>query len=114
MRFLRRWRVWDKCWCRLRRPASISSTPICVRGRYPAALPFVPGQEAAGVVAAVGEGVTGFREGDRVAWNGTRGTYAEYACAPASDLLHVPDEVSFEQAAAALLLQGLDCALSGV
>lgn len=75
-------------------------------GRYPAALPFVPGQEAAGIVAAVGEGVTGFREGDRVAWTGTRGTYAEFACAPASDLLPIPDGVSFEQAAAALT-QGL-------
>jgi len=75
-------------------------------GRYPAALPFVPGQEAAGVVAGVGEGVTGFREGDRVAWTGTRGTYAEFACAPVSDLLHIPDGVSFEQAAA-VLTQGL-------
>jgi NADPH2:quinone reductase len=75
-------------------------------GRYPAALPFVPGQEAAGVVAALGEGVTGFREGDRVAWTGTRGTYAEFACAPASELLHIPDGVSFEQAAA-VLTQGL-------
>jgi len=71
-------------------------------GRYPAALPFVPGQEAAGIVAAVGEGVSGFREGDHVAWTGTRGTYAEYACAPASDLLHVPAGLSSEQAAAAL------------
>jgi NADPH2:quinone reductase len=75
-------------------------------GRYAASLPFIPGQEAAGVVAALGEGVTGFREGDRVAWTGTRGTYAELACAPASDLLHVPDGVSFEQAAAAVT-QGL-------
>src|ERR1700689_1469588 len=71
-------------------------------GRYPAALPFVPGQEAAGVVAALGEGVTGFREGDHVAWTGTRGTYAEFACAPASDLLHVPKGLSSEDAAAAL------------
>ncbi|HZL27730.1 MAG TPA: quinone oxidoreductase [Acidobacteriaceae bacterium] len=75
-------------------------------GRYPAALPFVPGQEAAGVVAALGEGVTAFREGDRVAWTGTRGTYAEFACAPASELLHIPEGVSFEQAAA-VLTQGL-------
>jgi NADPH:quinone reductase len=71
-------------------------------GRYPAALPFVPGQEAAGVVVALGEGVTGFREGDHVAWTGTRGTYAEFACAPASDLLHVPKGLSSEDAAAAL------------
>jgi NADPH:quinone reductase len=75
-------------------------------GRYPATLPFIPGQEAAGVVVEVGEGVSGFKAGDRVAWNGTRGTYAEYACAPASDLLHVPDGMSTEQAAA-VLLQGL-------
>ena len=75
-------------------------------GRYPAALPFVPGQEAAGVVVDVGEGVSGFKRGDRVAWNGTRGTYAEYACAPANDLLHVPAGMSTEQAAA-VLLQGL-------
>jgi NADPH2:quinone reductase len=75
-------------------------------GRYPAALPFVPGQEAAGVVVEAGEGVTGFAAGGRVAWNGTRGTYAEYACAPASDLLHVPDGMSTEDAAA-VLLQGL-------
>jgi NADPH2:quinone reductase len=75
-------------------------------GRYPAALPFVPGQEAAGVVVEVGEGVAGFAAGDRVAWNGTRGTYAEYACAPASDLLPIPDGMSTEDAAA-VLLQGL-------
>jgi NADPH2:quinone reductase len=75
-------------------------------GRYPAALPFTPGQEAAGTVVDTGDGVAGFRAGDRVAWNGTRGTYAEFACAPASDLLKVPDALSLEQAAA-VLLQGL-------
>ena len=75
-------------------------------GRYPAALPFIPGQEAAGVVTEVGEGVRGFTPGDRVAWNGTRGTYAEFACAPASDLLHIPEGMAIEQAAA-VLLQGL-------
>lgn len=71
-------------------------------GRYSAPLPFIPGQEAAGVVAEVGERVTGFREGDHVAWTGTRGTYAEFALAPASELLHVPAGLSSEQAAAAL------------
>jgi NADPH2:quinone reductase len=75
-------------------------------GRYVVALPFVPGQEAAGTVVALGEGVSGFKEGDRVAWNGTRGTYAEFACAPAAELLKVPDAMSFEQAAA-VLLQGM-------
>jgi NADPH2:quinone reductase len=75
-------------------------------GRYPEKLPFTPGQEAAGVVAQLGEGVTGFAVGDHVAWNGTRGTYAEYACAQAKDLLHVPAEMSLEDAAA-VLLQGM-------
>jgi NADPH2:quinone reductase len=75
-------------------------------GRYPAELPFIPGQEAAGTVIALGEGVSSFKVGDRVAWNGTRGTYAEFACAPASGLLKIPDAMSFEQAAA-VLLQGM-------
>ena len=75
-------------------------------GRYPAELPFIPGQEAAGTVVALGVGVSSFAIGDRVAWNGTRGTYAEYACAPADDLLKIPDGISFLQAAA-VLLQGL-------
>jgi NADPH2:quinone reductase len=75
-------------------------------GRYPAQLPFIPGQEAAGTVAALGPDVTGFAVGDRVAWNGTHGTYAEFACAPAADLLKIPEGMSFQQAAAALL-QGL-------
>jgi NADPH2:quinone reductase len=75
-------------------------------GRYPATLPFIPGQEAAGTVVALGAGSRGFKEGDRVAWNGTRGTYAEFACAPAAELLKIPDAMSCEQAAA-VLLQGL-------
>ncbi len=75
-------------------------------GRYPAQLPFVPGQEAAGTVEALGADVQGFAVGDRVAWNGTRGTYAEFALAPARDLLPLPEHLSFEQAAA-VLLQGL-------
>lgn len=75
-------------------------------GRYAAELPFIPGQEAAGTVEKLGEGVAGFAVGDHVAWNGTRGTYAEYACASAKELLHVPDGMSPEDAAA-VLLQGL-------
>jgi len=75
-------------------------------GRYPAELPFIPGQEAAGTVAELGAGVSGFAVGDRVAWNGTRGTYADYACAPAAELLKIPDGISTLQAAA-VLLQGL-------
>lgn len=75
-------------------------------GRYPAPLPFVPGQEGAGVVAALGEGVTGFRAGDRVAWANTRGSYAEFVLVPAGDLLLVPSEVRLDDAAA-VLVQGL-------
>ncbi len=75
-------------------------------GRYPAELPFVPGQEAAGTVAELGPGVSGFAVGDRVAWNGNRGTYAEFACAPTEQLLKVPTGMSSVQAAACLL-QGL-------
>lgn len=75
-------------------------------GRYPAPLPFVPGQEAAGAIVKLGEGVDGFAVGERVAWSGTRGTYAEYACAPAKDLLRVPEGMSLENAAA-VLLQGM-------
>ncbi len=75
-------------------------------GRYPAALPFIAGQEGAGTVAGLGDGVTGFAVGDLVAWTGVRGAYAEYACVPATDLLHVPHGLSPEQAAA-VLTQGL-------
>ncbi len=75
-------------------------------GRYPSPLPLVLGQEAAGEVEKVGEDVTGFAIGDRVAWTGTRGTYAEHAVAPARDLLKVPEGLSFELATA-VLTQGL-------
>ncbi len=75
-------------------------------GRYPSPLPFVPGQEAAGTVEALGPGVTELAVGDRVAWQGTRGTYAELALAPALELLRLPEGISFELAAA-VLLQGL-------
>jgi NADPH2:quinone reductase len=75
-------------------------------GRYPAALPFVPGQEAAGTVVAVGEGVTSVAPGDRVAWCGIPGTYAEFALAPAARLVTIPDTVSATDAAAAML-QGM-------
>lgn len=75
-------------------------------GRYPVPLPFVPGQEAAGTIVELGEGVTGFAVGDHVAWTGVRGTYAEMACAPVADLLHVPVALKLEDAAA-VLTQGL-------
>ncbi len=75
-------------------------------GRYPAPLPYTLGQEAAGVVEAVAEGAGGIRVGDRVAWCGVPGTYAEYAVAPASRLVVLPEEISTRMAAAGML-QGM-------
>lgn len=75
-------------------------------GRYPAHLPLIPGQEAAGTVVAVGDGVTTVKAGDRVAWCSVLGTYAEYAVAPADRLVAIPEGISSEQAAAAML-QGM-------
>ena len=72
-------------------------------GLYPMRFPVVLGQEAAGVVEAVGEGVANFRPGDRVVYSGQGGAYAEYQAVPAARLLHLPDGVSFEIAAASLL-----------
>ena len=75
-------------------------------GRYPSPLPFVPGQEAAGTVVALGSSVDTVAIGDRVAWCGVPGTYAELALAPADRLVKIPANVSFQQAAAAML-QGM-------
>jgi NADPH2:quinone reductase len=75
-------------------------------GRYPAQLPFVNGQEAAGVVTEIGSDVTEIQPGDRVAYTGALGSYAEYAVVPAARLVKIPDDLSFEQAAAAML-QGM-------
>ncbi|MDP9038058.1 MAG: quinone oxidoreductase, partial [Acidobacteriota bacterium] len=75
-------------------------------GRYPAKLPFVPGQEAAGTVLALGEGASGVKVGDRVAWCGVQGTYAELAIAPADRLVPVPQGLTSVQAATGML-QGM-------
>jgi NADPH2:quinone reductase len=75
-------------------------------GRYPAQLPYTLGQEAAGTIVSVGAGVEGFAAGDRVAWCGVPGTYATLAVAPAARLIKVPDGMSTQQAAAAIL-QGM-------
>src|SRR5437588_168781 len=63
-------------------------------GRYPAKLPFVIGQEGAGTVAGVGSEVRDFRPGERVAWTGIVGSYAEYAAVPADRLVRIPASVS--------------------
>ena len=75
-------------------------------GLYPVPLPATPGTEAAGVVAALGPGVTGFRVGDRVASTNMMGAYAEYGLVAADRLTLVPEGVSTHQAAA-VLLQGM-------
>ena len=75
-------------------------------GRYPAPVPFIDGQEGAGVVTEVGSEVTLVQPGDRVAYTGSLGSYAEYAAVPAQRLVKIPDALSFEDAAAAML-QGM-------
>src|SRR6202008_5127196 len=65
-------------------------------GLYPRELPFVLGAEVGGTVAAVGDGVTALRAGDRVATADAIGAYAEYCVAPADVVASVPDGVSTE------------------
>ena len=75
-------------------------------GLYPVELPCTPGMEAAGIVARVGAGVSDIKEGDRVAYAGSMGAYAEQATVPAASLVPLPDGVSSEVGAAAML-QGI-------
>lgn len=75
-------------------------------GAYPQELPYTPGVEAAGTVAATGDGVREFSVGDRVAWANIQGGYAEKAVIPADKVVPVPDGVGLEDAAASLL-QGM-------
>jgi NADPH2:quinone reductase len=76
------------------------------RGNYPVPLPCTPGREGAGVVDAVGPGVSEVRVGDRVAYSGIPGSYAEASVVPADRVLPLPDDLSFEQGAA-FPLQGM-------
>lgn len=75
-------------------------------GLYPLPRPFIPGMEAAGVVEALGEGVTEVAVGDRVAYAMQPGAYAEYTTVPAWKLVNIPAGVTAEQAAATML-QGM-------
>jgi len=75
-------------------------------GRYKNPLPFVLGQEGAGVVTAVGSDVKSLKVGDRVAWTGLLGAYAEYAAVAADRLVPIPEGVS-EREAAGAMLQGM-------
>jgi NADPH:quinone reductase len=73
---------------------------------YAGQVPFVLGSEGAGVVAAVGPGAEGFGPGDRVAWTGLPGCYAEQVVIPADRAVAVPDRMDLETAAA-VMLQGM-------
>jgi NADPH2:quinone reductase len=75
-------------------------------GLYPRPLPFVEGLEGAGVIEAVGEGVTGLAAGDRVGWAGVPGSYAGIVLAPSERVVRIPDGVD-DATAAAVLLQGM-------
>jgi len=75
-------------------------------GAYKAALPFIPGMEAAGTVTATGPAVTDVRVGDRVVYAPHMGAYAEYAVVPSERLVRIPDGLDARSAAAALL-QGM-------
>lgn len=72
----------------------------------PAGLPFVPGNEGAGVVLAVGEGVDGLKVGDRVAYAGPLGAYAEERVIAASHLVVIPEGID-DKTAAAMMLKGM-------
>src|SRR5262245_33402913 len=87
--------------------AGINFIDVYIReGRYPSTLPFIAGQEAAGVVTEIGVDVKNVKEDDRVAYCGTPGSYAEYATVPADRHVKIPAELDFESAAAAML-QGM-------
>ena len=75
-------------------------------GLYPQPLPFTPGVEGAGVVESVGGGVEHVKPGDRVAYAGPIGAYAELRLVDADRLVKLPDDIGFEQAAA-MMLQGM-------
>lgn len=72
-------------------------------GLYPVDLPMVPGNEGAGEIVALGEGVTGLSVGDRVGYQGSIGAYAEERLLAADRAIPLPDDIDDETAAAALL-----------
>jgi NADPH2:quinone reductase len=72
-------------------------------GRLRTPLPFIPGHEGTGVVTALGPQVKGVNIGDRVAWSGTLGSYADYVAASEEHLVPVPANISDEQAVAVMV-----------
>jgi len=72
-------------------------------GRLRTPVPFIPGQEGAGVVTAVGPQAKIVKASDRVAWSGTLGSYAEYVAVPEEHLVPIPDSITDEQATAVMV-----------
>jgi NADPH2:quinone reductase len=79
---------------------------LMIQGKYQSKppRPFTPGSEVSGVVDAVGDGVAGFKIGDRVQAMATGGTYCEYSIAPAEKAFRIPDAMGFEEAAAMIVI----------
>ena len=75
-------------------------------GLYPNPLPLIPGSEGAGEVISIGAGVTGFKPGDRIAYQGTIGAYTEERIMPAAKAVLLPESIDYETAAA-IMLKGL-------
>src|SRR5262249_47779218 len=65
-------------------------------GRLRTPLPFIPGQEGAGIVASIGSQAKFVKVGDRVAWSGTLGSYAENVAAPEDHLVPIPSSITDE------------------
>src|SRR5580700_1765469 len=72
-------------------------------GRFRTPLPFIPGQEGAGVVVEVGAQAKTVKVGDRVTWSGVLGSYAEFVVSPEEHLVPVPESISDQQAAASMV-----------
>ena len=81
---------------------------LIIQGKYQSKpeLPFTPGSELSGTVRAVGEGVTGFKEGDKVIAFTAHGAFAEQIVVPAHALMHMPPGLDFDTAAAITLTYG--------
>lgn len=79
---------------------------LLIQGKYQVKppRPFTPGSEVAGVVDAVGEDVAAFQPGDRVQAMATGGAFSEFSLAPAAKAFHIPDAMSFDEAAAMIVI----------
>jgi NADPH2:quinone reductase len=79
---------------------------LLIQGKYQVKppRPFTPGSEVAGIVDAIGEGVTDFNIGDRVQAMASGGAFSEYSIAPAAKTFRIPDPMSFEEAAAMIVI----------